>query len=58
MRDALLDFADGERQPLHFLARRLQDVERQPLRALGADAGEALQLGDELCQRFRKRHEP
>ena len=45
--DALLDVADGVAQPLGILARRAQDVEREPLRALGADAGQLLQLLDE-----------
>ena len=39
-------------QALGVLARRAQDVERQPLRALAADAGQTLELVDELLQGF------
>ena len=45
--DAILDVVHGLDEPFDFLARRFQDVEREPLRALGADAGQALQLLDE-----------
>jgi hypothetical protein len=42
--DPLLDVADGVAQPLRILARRLEHVKRQALGALGADAGQLLQL--------------
>ena len=46
--DALLDVAQRVGEPIRLLARRLEDVEREPLRALRADAGQALQFLDEL----------
>ena len=54
--DAILDVADGVAQPLGVLARGLEDVKREPLRALGADARQALELIDEMLQRARQRH--
>jgi hypothetical protein len=52
VRDAGLDVADGVGEPIGLLARRLEDVKRQPLRALGPDAGQRLQLLDQPDERF------
>ena len=52
--DAILQLADRVGQPLGLFARRLQDVKREPLRALRADAGQALQLLDEANKRLWK----
>ncbi len=54
--DALLHLANGVDQPIGLLARRLQDVEREALRALRADAGQALQLLDEAQERIGEGH--
>ena len=39
-------------QAIDVLARALEEVEGEALRALGADAGQALELGDERLERF------
>src|SRR5450756_1643482 len=44
--DAVLDVTDRVAQALGVLARRAQDVKREALRALPADAGQALKLLD------------
>src|SRR5204863_2228457 len=44
---ALLDVAESARQHVDAFARRLQDVKGKTLRALRADAGQALQFFDE-----------
>jgi hypothetical protein len=54
--DAVLHLAHRVGEALHFLTGRLQDVERQPLGALGADAGQALQLLDQLGEGIRTAH--
>ena len=48
VRDAILDVANGIAQPLSLLVRRFQDVKRQPLRALGANARQTLELIDKI----------
>src|SRR5688572_15793217 len=55
--DAILDVANRLAQQLGVLARRAQHVERQPLRALGANARQLLELVDELLQRRGQRHQ-
>ena len=52
--DPFLHVADRLAQTLGVLTRRPQDVKRQPLRALRADAGQLLQLLDKPSERFRK----
>src|SRR5581483_10510282 len=52
VRHALLDVADRVAQPLRIVARVLEDVEREPLRAFRADARELLQLLDEAGERI------
>ena len=54
--DAVLDVADRLAQQVGLRARRLQDVEREALRALAADARQALQLLDEAREGFRLGH--
>jgi hypothetical protein len=39
-----------------MLPRRLQQVEREALRAFRSDAGQALQLLDQAKKRIRERH--
>ena len=48
--DALLHVAQRVDQTVGQLARRLQQVKRQPLRALRPDAGQADELLDETGQ--------
>ena len=50
--DALLDVAQRVDETLGLLARRLEDVERETLRALRADAGQALEFLDESDERI------
>ena len=45
--DSILHIADGVTQPLRVLARRAQDVKREPCGTLGADARQFLKLLDE-----------
>src|SRR5262249_19405171 len=52
VRDALLPLAHAIDQPFGVLARRLEDVEGEPLRALRTDSGQALELLDEMNQRL------
>src|SRR5262249_28363144 len=55
--DAVLDLAHRVGQPLDFFTRRLQYVEGQPLRTLGANPGEALKLFDEFRKGIGTRHQ-
>ena len=50
-RDALLRLDDRRGEPLRVLGRRLQQVERDALRRLRADAGQPAELVDELLDR-------
>ena len=43
---------DGIAQAIGILARRLEDMKRQSLRALGADAGQLLELFHQAGERF------
>src|SRR6185295_2772775 len=47
VRDTLLHLAHGVGETIGLLARRAQDVKRETLRALRADAGQALQFLDQ-----------
>ena len=54
--DGVLHVANGRAQALGVLAGRAQDVEGETLRALAADARQALQLVDQACERFGLGH--
>src|SRR6266542_2734481 len=53
--DLILDAAQGVGETLGLLARVLEDVEREALRALRPDAGQMLQLLDQSDQRLGQR---
>ena len=55
--DALLDRPHRVDERVDFFARRLQEVKREPLRAAGADARQALQGRDQIGQRIGTRHQ-
>src|SRR5207302_6061900 len=56
--DALLHLAHGVHEAVGLFARRLENVKREPLRALGTDAGQALQLLDEADEGLGQAHRP
>src|ERR1035437_3089115 len=50
--ELILDVQDGLRQVLGIVARGAQHVEREALRRLLPDAGQALEFGDQPRERF------
>ena len=50
--ELILDVQDGLRQVLGIVASGAQHVERDALRRLLPDAGQALEFGDQPCERF------
>jgi hypothetical protein len=56
VRDALLRLAYRLQQQVRLLAGRPEDVKRETLRALRADAGQSLQPFDQADERLGQRH--